>query len=254
LDPTVTPAAWEDSVMAAREESHGRSHGQYCPVAYAADALGDRWSLLILREIVGGGASRFNEIERGLPKVSRSLLSQRLRHLERLGLIDAVPLSSGRGKEYRPTPAGKDLEPVLTAMGEWAIRWIIGEPRPEELDPMFVLWWLHRRVNFDELPSGRTVVRFDVVDAGRVVCWLVLERGTASVCPTDPGFPATVQVTADSLQLHRVFAGRITLADALRDGSITIDGPGPLVRQFPRWFAWSPFYDSMRRHLADQRA
>jgi len=230
------------------------THGQYCPVSYASDVLGDRWSLLILREIVGGGATRFNEIERGLPKVSRSLLSQRLRHLERLGVIDTVPLASGRGKEYRPTPAGKELEPVLTAMGEWAVRWIIGEPRSDELDPRFVMWWLHRRVNFDELPTGRTVVRFDILDADRVICWLVLERGEASLCPTDPGFPAAVQVTADSMQLHRVFAGRITLADAMRDETIVLDGPASLIRRFPKWFAWSPFYESTRRHLADQQA
>lgn len=230
-----------------------QTHGQYCPVSYAADVLGDRWSLLILREVVAGGATRFNEIERCLPKVSRSLLSQRLRHLERLGLLDAVPLPSGRGHEYRPTPAGLDLEPVLVAMGEWAVRWIIGEPRPEELDPMFVLWWLHRRVHFDALPPGRTVIRFDVLAESRVVCWLVLEPGEASVCPSDPGFATDVHVTADSTELHRVFAGRITLEDAQRNGTITVDGPKTLVRAFPDWFAWSPFYEATRRHLESVR-
>lgn len=224
-------------------------HGQYCPVSFASDVLGDRWTLLIVRELIGG-ATRFNEIERCLPRVSRSLLAQRLRHLERLGLVDAVPLERGRGKSYGLTPAGKDLEPVLMAMGEWAVRWIIGEPRPEELDPTFIMWWMHRRMNFDELPPGRTVIRFDILDVKREVVWIVVDAGEASICPTDPGFAPSVRVTADSMQLHRVFSGRITLEDALRDETIVLEGPRPLVRSFPRWFAWSPFYETTRRHLA----
>jgi DNA-binding HxlR family transcriptional regulator len=224
-------------------------HAQYCPVTYAADLLADRWSLLILREVVVGGATRFNEIERCLPRVSRSLLAQRLRHLDRIGLIEAVPLIGGRGNEYRPTPAGKAVQPVLQAMGDWAVQWVFGDPRPEELDPTYLMFWMHRRVNSDALPKGRTVVRFDLVRPGRSVYWLVLEPGEASVCQTDPGLPVDVHVTADMMAFHRVFAGRITLADALADGSIEIDGPSRLVRQLPRWFAWSPFYELTRRQL-----
>ena len=223
---------------------------QYCPVTYSAELLGDRWTLLILREVVIGGATRFNEIERGLPRVSRSLLAQRLRQLTVAGLIDAVPLGQRRGYEYRPTPASKDLEPVLKAMGEWAVRWIFGDPRPDELDPSFLMWWMHRRVNFDALPPGRTVVRFDLVTPGRSVHWLVLEPAEASVCTADPGLAVDVQVTADMMDFHRVFAGRLTYADAVRSGSIDVSGPSRLVRQLPSWFAWSPFADSVRRQAA----
>ena len=226
-------------------------HGQYCPVSFAADILGDRWTLLIVREMIGG-ATRFNEMERCLPRVSRSLLAQRLRQLEREGLVEGVPLETGRGKSYHLTPAGKDLEPVLTVMGEWAIRWIIEEPRAEELDATFLIWWMHRSVNFDAVPNGRTVVQFDIIDKKREMFWIVLEPGEASVCSTDPGIPTSVRVTADNMELHRVFAGRITLEDALRAETIVLDGPGPLVRGFPRWFAWSPFYETTRRHLAEQ--
>jgi DNA-binding HxlR family transcriptional regulator len=232
----------EDRVM--------ESHAQYCPVTYAADLLADRWTLLILREVVAGGATRFNEIERGLPRVSRTLLAQRLRHLDRVGLIEAVPLPGGRGHEYRPTPAGKEVEPVLMAMGEWAVRWVFGDPRPEELDPSFLMWWMHRRVNFDTLPPGRTVVRFDLLHPGRSVHWLVLERGDASVCSTDPGLPVAVHVTADMMAFHRVFAGRTTFAEAMGEGTVEVDGPSGLVRQLPRWFSWSPFHDAARRELA----
>ena len=162
-------------------------------------------------------------------------------------------MSTGRGNEYRPTPAGKDIEPVLQAMGDWAVRWVFGDPRPEELDPTFLMWWMHRRVNFDELPPGRTVVRFDLVNPGRSVHWLVLEPVEASVCTTDPGFPVTVQVTAESIEFHRVFSGRTTFAEALRSGSIEIDGPTRLARQLPRWFAWSPFAEVTRQQHAAAR-
>ena len=228
-------------------------HAQYCPVTYAADLLADRWTLLILREVVVGGATRFNEIERGLPRVSRSLLAQRLRHLDRIGLIEAVPLAGGRGHEYRPTPAGKEVEPVLQAMGDWAVRWVFGDPRLEELDPTFLMWWMSRRVNFDALPTGRTVVRFDLVRPGRSVYWLVLEPGDASVCSTDPGLPVAVHVTADMMAFHRVFAGRITFAEALGDGSVEVVAPSRLARQLPTWFSWSPFYELSRRELAAAR-
>jgi DNA-binding HxlR family transcriptional regulator len=228
-------------------------HGQYCPVSYAADALGDRWTLLIMREVVAGGARRFNEIERCLPRVSRTLLSQRLRRLAADGLLEIVPSPSGRGHEYHPTPAAKELEPVLLAMGEWAVRWVIGEPRPEEVDPTFLMVWMSRRVDFDELPPGRTVVRFDLLTPGRSVYWLVLEPGESSVCMTDPGLPVDVNVIADGLQFERVHAGRITLADAVRDGSVEIVGPSRLTRQLPRWFWWSPFAEVTRRHVTSAR-
>jgi DNA-binding HxlR family transcriptional regulator len=238
-------ATWDDLVVSR--------HGQYCPVTLAADVLADRWTLLILRELLGG-ATRFNEIERCLPKVSRSVLSQRLRQMQRVGLIDTIPLEGGRGYTYQLTAAGKDLEPVLTAMGEWAIRWIVEEPRDEDLDATFLMWWMHRRVNFDQLPAGRTIVRFDVVDEAREVFWLVLEPAESSLCITDPGLPMHVHVTADHMALQRVFAGRITLADAFRDGTISIEGPRDMVRRFPTWFSWSPFYEATRRHLTGQQS
>ena len=139
---------------------------------------------------------------------------------------------------------------MLQAMGEWAVRWVFGDPRPEELDPSFLMWWMHRRVNFDALPPGRTVVRFDLVSPGRSVHWLVLEPGDASVCTTDPGLDVAVQVTADMVTFHRVFAGRIGFGEALADGSIEVVGPSGLVRQLPDWFAWSPFSEAMRSELA----
>ena len=222
-----------------------RRYGQYCPVSQAADVLGDRWTLLIMREMVAG-STRFNEIERCLPRISRSLLAQRLRQLTRDGLVETVPLASGRGNEYRLTPAGKDLEPVLFAMGDWAARWILDEPRTEDLDPTFLMWWIHRRVNLDALPTGRTVMRFDVLDPRREVYWLVLTPEEVSLCMTDPGFDVDVQITADCMALQRVYAGWGDLSDALVEGTIVADGRPGLLRRWPSWFAWSPFKETIK--------
>jgi DNA-binding HxlR family transcriptional regulator len=225
-----------------------RNYGQYCPVSMASEALGDRWTLLIVREMIGG-ATRFNEIERGLPGISRSLLVQRLRQLVRVGIVDAVPTMSGRGNEYHLTPAGKELEPVMMTLGEWAVRWMLAEPRPDEVDSTFTMWWMQRRVHLDRLPAGRTIMRFDLLEDGqRAVFWLVLEPTGVSLCKKDPGLEVDVHLTADALQFQRVFNGLTTIEDAMAAGSVTLHGPARLVRQVPRWFAWSPFRDYVRTH------
>lgn len=242
---------WTARSASRREDRDVKGPGQYCPVSFAAEVLGDRWSLLILREMLGG-AERFNEIERCLPKVSRSLLSQRLRHLTQIGVIERIPIPGGRNYEYRLTDAGRDIEPVLDAMGVWAVRWLVGEPRPEELDPTFIMIWLHRSVIADRLPPGRTVVRFDVLEPGRSVYWLVLQPDESSVCMADPGFEVDVGVEVDNMTLHRVFGGRITWADAVRDGTLVLRGSRPLGRELPNWFSWSPFYETTRTLMASR--
>jgi DNA-binding HxlR family transcriptional regulator len=227
--------------------------GQYCPVSYAADVLGDRWTVLILREMIGG-ATHFNEIERGLPKVSRSLLSQRLRHLVQIGVLERVVGADGRTSEYRLSDAGRELQPIVMAMGEWAVRWVIGEPRPDELDPAFIMWWMQRRVNTDALPPGRTTARFDILGDQRDVFWLVLQHDDTSLCVTDPGIHTDVAVEAETVAFHRVYAGRITFMDALKAGTITLRGPRDLTRAFPNWFSWSPFYESTRARMVERAA
>ena len=133
-------------------------YGQYCPVALGSEVLAERWTPLILREMILG-STRFNEIERGLPGISRSLLHKRLIQLERRGVLERVEI--GRGHEYHLTPAGKDLESVLMSLGEWMVRWLYREPYPEEADPITLMWWMHRRVDADEhsRPASRHPVR-----------------------------------------------------------------------------------------------
>lgn len=226
-----------------------KDYGQYCPVALASEVLAERWTLLIVRELVLGGR-RFNEIDRGLPGISRSLLKQRLVHLERKGVVDRVELTHGRGHEYHLTPAGRDLEAVVMAVGEWAVRWMFTEPEPRNVDPVTLTWWMSRRVVAGEVPTDRTVVQFDYTGDVATRIWIVLERGDASVCTEAPGFDSDVVVTTEAVALMRVFSGITSYAQAVESGELSLVGPPRLTRALPRWFAWSPFAPAVRERLA----
>lgn len=204
---------------------------------------------MILREMVLG-STRFNDIERGLPGISRALLAQRLRHLERKGVLRLEPARAGRGSEYHLTDAGRDLEPVITAIGEWAVRWMFTEPQPADVDPVGLTWWMHRRLDTSHLPDRRVVIEFDYRGDTMTVVWLVLDRGEPSVCVKHPGFDSDIVVRTDAVSLMRVFSGIESLADTRREGTVVLDGPPTLTRAFGRWFLWSPFAPNVRQLLA----
>ncbi len=221
------------------------SYGQYCPVAKAVEVLADRWTPLIVRELLAG-ARRFNEIERGLPGISRPLLAQRLRRLTRFGVVRRRASLDGH-PEYHLTGAGIQLKEVIDALGNWGARWILADPRPIELDPALLLWRMRRRIDVAQLPLSRLVVEFEFRGAQRQQAWLVLERDGVSVCVTDPGFDTDVLVTADTAAFHQVWLGRMELTEALRDGVVELDGPPALVRAFTRALLYSPFADVVRK-------
>ena len=223
-----------------------RDYGQYCPVSLGSEVLADRWTPLIIRELVLG-STRFNDIERGLPGISRTLLAQRLRHLERKGVLERQPAPRGTGSEYHLTPAGRDLEPVLTALGEWAVRWLYAEPQPSEVQPVALTWWMHRRVDVDRTPDRRVVIEFDYRGPDAMVIWLVLDRGEPSVCMKHPGFDSDMIVRTEPVSMMRVFSGNTSLADAVATGSIELLGPPSLIRGFGHWFLWSPFAPAVRK-------
>jgi DNA-binding HxlR family transcriptional regulator len=221
-------------------------YGQYCPVARAAEIFGDRWTVLILRELLAD-VGHFNELERGLPGVSRSLLAERLGRLGRAGLLERREAGRGRTVEYRLTAAGRALQPVIDAMGAWGARFAFGEPRPGELDPVVLLWWMRRRVAFDRLPRERLVVGFEFRGARPPRSWLVLRSPKeASVCLKHPGFDVDVAVAGDIAAFYRVWLGRETLAAALRRGEVRLAGAPADLRGFPRWFTWSPMAEAVR--------
>jgi DNA-binding HxlR family transcriptional regulator len=225
------------------------NYGSFCPVALGSEVLADRWTPLILRELILGN-TRFNDIARGLPGISRTLLVQRLRHLERKGVVEMWPSPTGRGSEYHLTPAGKDLEGVVEALGRWAVEWLFDDLRPHEVDPTNLLWWMHRRIDAERLPPGRVVIQFDHTAPSRVTLWMVLDRGEASVCVLHPGFDTDVLVTTTTPALADVFQGYVTWASAVSSEAIRVDGPPGLVRALPRWFLWSPWADATRARAA----
>jgi len=215
-------------------------YGSFCPVALGSEVLADRWTPLILRELLLGN-TRFNDIARGMPGISRSLLVQRLRHLERKGVIELWPSPTGRGNEYHLTPAGKDLQEVLEGLGRWAVHWLYEQLDPHDVDPITLTWWMHRRVDTDALPPSRVVIEFKHTAPEPMLLWMVLDRGEASVCVQHPGFDPDLLVTTTTPALAEVFSGVTRWSEARAAGTIDVDGPPTLVRALPRWFLWSPW-------------
>jgi DNA-binding HxlR family transcriptional regulator len=212
-----------------------RTYGQYCPIARAAEILAERWTPIILRNLLLG-ATTFGEIADGAPGISRTLLAYRLRELEQAGVIETTPNSSGRGSTYALTRAGQDLNPVMLAMGSWGERWL--ELAPAHLDPGVVLdswcrWYLDR----ERLPAQRVVVRFDFPDRPRKAdqLWMIFDGDRTEVCRTNPGFDEDLVVRAMSKALTEWHLGRITWAEAVEAGDLDITGSPRLARALPTW-------------------
>ena len=213
-------------------EEAGNTYGQYCPISRAVEVLGERWSFLIIRDMVVG-TTRFNDLARGLPGLSRSLLTKRLRQLERAGIVERL------GGEYLLTDAGRGLEPVVFGLGEWGARWAFGAPTAQELDAELLVWWMHRRLDVSALPGKRHVLHVRFTDDRRLY-WIVVEHGVPSVCHADPGFDVDVTITSDVTALFEVWLGRTPITDAVRSGRLCFDGPPALVRRMSEVLRLSP--------------
>jgi len=209
-----------------------RTYAQYCPIVRSLEVLGERWTLLILRDMLVG-ARRFNEIARGLPGISRGLLARRLRQLEAAGLV-----TRDEDGGYALTQAGEDLKPVVFGLADWGARYMFGDPQPEELDPEVLMWWLQGRIDTTDVPE-RAVVQIDVVDRKRLF-WLVIDPNDVSVCFADPGFEVDAVIRGDIAVLYQVWEGERDLFEALRDETIELQGARWVVRGFPQWIQFSP--------------
>jgi DNA-binding HxlR family transcriptional regulator len=213
-------------------------YGQYCPVAKALEVLGDRWTLLIIRDMLCG-MSHFNDLERGLPGISRALLATRLRQLHQAGIIEKRLNVAGRKTtEYQLTQAGQELVKVVDSLWIWGEAWAFGDPTPDELDPVLLMWWMRNQVNVKLLPEYRIVVQFDFQGAATVTFWLMLTTEDVTICLTDPGYGINVLVTADLAAFFKLWRGRISYLEALNDYEISVDGIPSLIRAFPNWFGW----------------
>jgi FAD/FMN-containing dehydrogenase/DNA-binding HxlR family transcriptional regulator len=214
-----------------------REYGQFCPIARGSEVLAERWTPIILRNLLLG-ARTFNDIAAGAPGLSRALLVRRLRELERAGVVDIRPKPDGRGSLYEPTRAGRELWPVLRAISDWAEQWT--DVTTEHADPETVLWsWVQAYVRYDLLPEHRVVVRFEYDRQGRPGrVWLHIERRQAELCRFDPGFGDDVVVTIhDPLAFSRWHLGLLDWAAAVRARSLEVSGPAQLRRALPTWNA-----------------
>lgn len=212
-------------------------YGQYCPITRAVEVLGERWSVLIVRDLLCG-ATRFNELARGNPRLSRSLLSKRLGQLEQAGIVDHLD------DEYVLTPAGEDLRPVVFGLGEWGAKWQFDDPRESELDPELLMWWVHGRLDASTLPDRRTVLQFHFTDTGDWF-WIVHEAQGASICMHDPGFGIDATIEAELSTMYQVWLGKLALRTALRNGRVELGGTPAVVRRLPETLQLSPIAETV---------
>ena len=214
-----------------------RSYGQYCPIARASELLAERWSIIVLRNIVILGCRTFNEIADGAPGLSRGLLSKRLRELEKAGVIEIRPKADGPGSIYAPTEAGLELTQVMQALQIWGSKW--ADLTPEQAHPGVVLWmWATFFLDRQRLPQRRVLIRFDypALSRGGSRNWLLIERGDAEICEKYPGgYEDLIVVVNDPVVFARWHLGEIGWGDALRSQAIELSGSGSLARALPTW-------------------
>lgn len=221
---------------AGRQADEVRTYGQFCPIARASEVLGERWTIIILRNLLVG-CRTFNEIAEGAPGLSRALLAKRLRELQRAGVLEARAKPDGRGSLYVLTRAGRELWNVMLALQDWGLKWV--ELTPEHAHPGVVLWsWVTGYVNAERLPRRRVLIRFEfptIQGPGRRG-WVLVEGGQAEICEKNPGFEEDLVVTVnDPLAFARWHLGEIEWGAALRSGGIRVEGSRDLARALPTW-------------------
>ncbi|NNE22107.1 MAG: helix-turn-helix transcriptional regulator [Rhizobiales bacterium] len=225
-----------------------KTYGQYCPVARAAEILGERWTLLILRDILGG-ARRFNQIRNGIPRMSPTLLSQRLKGLEAFGLITRQAVPSTGVIEYAPTQAGLEARPIIELFGVWGQRWVRNRLGDDELDVSLLMWYLQCGVDPRHFDTERRVVCFEFTDRPRLrkgnwwadKWWLIVVGDEVDLCARDPGHDVDLFVTSDLKTMTRLSLGDMPVREAVQIGAIELHGLRTLSTSFDRWFPRSGF-------------
>ncbi len=219
------------------------SYGQFCPVAMAAEILGARWTLVLVRELVVG-STRFNELRRGLPKMSPALLSKRLKDLESAKVIRRVPVRGEPGTfEYQLTEAGWELKPVIEAVGSWGQRWIDLEASLQNLDVDLLMWDMRRNIDPRPMPPERSVIEiiFNDLPPTRRNWWLVVEAGKeVDLCSVDPGFEVDLYLSTNLRTMTEIWMGYISIARARDQGKLLVTGSRELERAIGSWLALSP--------------
>jgi DNA-binding HxlR family transcriptional regulator len=237
--PRIPPPSILAGRVAGSYAADVGSYHQFCPVAKAMELLDERWTMLVVRELVSG-SEHFNELRRGVPRMSPSLLSKRLQELVRAGVVERH--TDGHEVRYVLTAAGHELKSVVDALGVWGIRWM-GELGDRDLDPKLLLWDMHRNLDRDTMPPERTVIRFRFPDAPPRTrdWWLVVTPDDADVCDADPGFDVAVTITAPLRRMVEVWRGDVTWSESVRSGALDVQGPEAVRRAVPRWLTLSSF-------------
>jgi DNA-binding HxlR family transcriptional regulator len=219
-------------------------YGQFCTVARGAEVFGERWTPLVVRELLCG-STRFNDIHRGVPRMSTTLLAQRLRRLEEVGVVRRV--RAGAVREYRLTPAGEELRPIVLALGHWGARWIGSRLKRDQLDAGFLMWDVRRFVRIDECPRARCIVihfRFTDAPDGERRWWLVVDHGSADLCRDNPGEEPTLIVESTVRTLTEIWTGDLDAEAALSERRLRIIGTESDTRDLWRWLGRSVFADT----------
>jgi DNA-binding HxlR family transcriptional regulator len=217
-----------------------KGYGQFCPIALAAEVLTERWTPLVIRELLCGSV-RFNDLQRGVPRMSSSLLAQRLKDLQHAGIVERRP--GANGFEYHLTPSGRELFPLVEGMGLWAQRWLRQDVvAADNLDPDLLMWDIRRNVATRHLPTDRRYVtefQLSGVPVSRRRYWLVFEGGAADLCYRDPGFEVGLFIQANIRVLIQIWFGHVTIDEAVRGERLRLDGSRRDAAAFRSWFGLS---------------
>ncbi len=218
------------------------SYGQFCPVAMAAEIVCSKWTPLVLRELLSG-STRFNDLRRGVPRMSPTLLSKRLKELEQAGVISARASGRSGVTEYRLTAAGEDLRGMIMSLGSWGQRWIESSLTLKNLDPSLLMWDMRRNIVPTSLPDRRCTVQivYPELSAGRNTWWLVIERGEVDLCSVDPGFEVDLYVRSSLRSMTAVWMGHTTLKAEIDTGRIELTGDKAIARSMHGWLGLSLF-------------
>jgi DNA-binding HxlR family transcriptional regulator len=229
-------------------------YGQFCPVARAAEIFGERWTPLVVRELLCG-STRFNEIRRGVPRMSTTLLAQRLRKLEEIGVIEHVRAAGGA--DYRLTAAGEELRPIIMALGHWGSRWIGSRLKRDQLDAGFLMWDIRRFARRELFPAQRrVVVQFRFTDArqGERAWWLVVENGEVDLCRDDPGHDVTLIIESTVRALTEIWTGNLLPEQAVMKREVRVQGGARDACSVWRWIGASVFAPTRRKVLTSSRS
>ena len=218
------------------------SYGQFCPVAMAAEIVCSRWTALVLRELLCG-STRFNDLRRGVPLMSPTLLSKRLKELEAAGIVVTVPAGPAGTVEYRLTPAGEELRGVIMSLGFWGQRWVESSLSLKNLDPSLLMWDMRRNLDPQPLPPRRCTISFQYADAptAKRSWWLVVDEGDVDLCLNDPGFEIDLYVRGALRSMTAVWMGLTTVEREVRSGSLELIGDRIIARSMQHWLGLSPF-------------